>query len=294
MRKPKSFKIKPFEVKRGLWKYRAEELTEIEIEKGSKVFNGTQEVYEELESVKIGKNIYDIEKVEDGKVYLTEEVAEDFKGVAIYEWTLPVIIRSSSETYFLSIDAEGDFPKANRKVTPLSRCDKQTRTLYLNTVTEDKGDVSIDASNIMLITVDEFVEKQTIAKNNYIRSLLELVLNIDMDYEDESGKDLWTVLGVKKGNFVALTQLLISPKIGILANDEQVLKLKLTIEAISKAEKDVDAYVETKTIETNMFKSLEEIRKMYGDDEEGYKAFIENMIEGLKTNEGNQLQHTDN
>jgi hypothetical protein len=43
-----------------------------------------------------------------------------------------------------------------------------------------------------------------------------------------------------------------------------------------------------------MFKSLEEIRKMYGDDEEGYKAFIENMIEGLKKDEGNQLQHTDN
>lgn len=298
MRKPKSFKIKPFEVKRGLWKYRAEELTEIEIEKGAKIFNGTQEVYEELESVKIGANIYDIEKVEDGKVYLTEEVAEDFKGKAIYEWTLPIIIRNGMEQTTMILDAEVDMPKGAKKTTPLSRMDKQSKLMWMKIIQEDKGTTEIDSSTVGIVTYDEVDERINMIKKNLLKMLVELVIYIDMDYKLDNGKDLWSELGIKKDNYVALAQLLSRGDIGILADEEQILKLKITIEAIKNGEKDVDLFVAKKMTEADIIKKLAEIRKGF-DTEEEYQNFVkltlDNMSKGgVEENEGTELQHTDN
>ena len=291
MRKP-SFKLKGFKIKRGFWKYKVDELEQIDILKGENSFKGSEEVYGELESVKIGKIIYDIEKVEEGIVYLTESVIEDFSGIVIYEWSIPLIIRKTPELYYMSISEESNLKKGERKVTPLSRCDKATRQLWLKTISEDKVDVEVDANNVMLIVVDELSEKQAIAKNNLIKSLLELVCYIDMDYITDSGKDLWSEWGIKKGNYVAVTELLSSTEMGILSDDVQISKLKITIEAIKSDEKDVDMFVTKKMAEANVIKTLAEIRKNF-DNEEDYQKFVkmtlDNMIEEGTKDEGVKL-----
>ena len=291
MRKP-SFKLKGFKIKRGFWKYKVDELEQIDILKGENSFKGSEEVYGELESVKIGKIIYDIEKVEEGIVYLTESVIEDFSGIVIYEWSIPLIIRKTPELYYMSISEESNLKKGERKVTPLSRCDKATRQLWLKTISEDKVDVEVDANNVMLIVVDELSEKQAIAKNNLIKSLLELVFYIDMDYITDSGKDLWSEWGIKKGNYVAVTELLSSTEMGILSDDVQISKLKITIEAIKSDEKDVDMFVTKKMAEANVIKTLAEIRKNF-DNEEDYQKFVkmtlDNMIEEGTKDEGVKL-----
>lgn len=291
MRKP-SYKLKGFKIKRGFWKYKVDELEQIDILKGENSFKGSEEIYGELESVKIGKIIYDIEKVEEGIVYLTEPVVEDFSGIGIYEWSIPLIIRKTPELYYMSINEESNLKKGERKVTPLSRCDKATRQLWLKTISEDKVDVEVDANNVMLIIVDELSEKQAIAKNNLIKSLLELVFYIDMDYITDSGKDLWSEWGIKKGNYVAVTELLSSTEMGILSDDVQISKLKITIEAIKSDEKDIDTFVTKKMAEANVIKTLAEIRKNF-DNEEDYQKFVkmtlDNMIEEGTKDEGVKL-----
>lgn len=67
-----------------------------------------------------------------------------------------------------------------------------------------------------------------------------------MDYITDSGKDLWSEWGIKKGNYVAVTELLSSTEMGILSDDVQISKLKITIEAIKSDEKDIDTFVTKK------------------------------------------------
>ena len=298
MRKPKSFKLKPFEIKRGFWKYREELLTEIKIEKDSQVFKGNEEVYGELDSVKIGKIIYDIEKYEEGKVYLTEPVTESYEGYAYYEWSLPIIIRNGMEQTTMILDAESDMPKGTKKTTPLSRMDKQSKLMWMKIIQEDKGTTEIDSSTVGIVTYDEVDERINMIKKNLLKMLVELVIYIDMDYKLDNGKDLWSELGIKKDNYVALAQLLSRGDIGILADEEQILKLKITIEAIKNGEKDVDLFVAKKMTEADIIKKLAEIRKGF-DTEEEYQNFVkltlDNMSKGgVEENEGTELQHTDN
>jgi hypothetical protein len=298
MRKPKSFKLKAFEIKRGYWKYREELLTEIKIEKDSQIFEGAEEVYGDLDSVKIGKGIYDIEKCEEGRVYLTEPCTEDFEGFAMYEWSLPIIIRNGMEQTTMMLDCEADMPKGVKKVTPLSRLDKQSKLMWMKVIQEDKGSTDIDSSTIGITTYDEVTENVSKIKNNLLKMLVELAIYIDMDYKLDNGKDLWTELGIKKDNYVALSQTLSKPEVGILADEEQILKLKLTIEAIKNGEKDVDLFVAKKMTEADIIKKLAEIRKGFETEEE-YQNFVkitlDNMSKGgVDTNEGTELQHTDN
>lgn len=298
MRKPKSFKLKPFEIKRGFWKYREELLTEIKIEKDSNVFDGSEEVYGELESVRIGGAIYDIEKCEEGKVHLTEPVAESYEGYTYYEWSLPIIIRNGMEQTTMILDAEADMPKGIKKSTPLSRLDKQSKIMWMKVIQEDKGTTEIDSSTINIVTYDESEEKVNLIKKNLLKLLVELVIYIDMDYKAPNGKDLWSELGVKKDNYVALAQLLSRNDIGILADEDQILKLKLTIEAIKTDEKDVDKFVDKKMTEADIIKKLAEIRKGF-DNEEDYQKFVKMTLDNMTPkvedkDEGTELQHTDN
>ena len=264
----KRFKPKAKEIKRGFWNYVNEPLTEISVKKDDTAFKGT-EIYKEIDCIKIGELIYDIESVdEEFIVTLTEPIKEDFTGMASYVKNFPIIIRRDSTLFDMMIDQEANLPKMQRKTAPLSRCTTEIKQYYMSALAEEKGEVNIDASAVMVTFVDELKDKQEMMKQSVLRELIQLALYIDMDYKIDD-IDLWTLLGIQKGNYVKLVELLRSEELGILADKEDIDTLRYTIEAIKLGE-DVNKFI--------LIQRLREGRKLFESDE-AFNEYIRKTFE---------------
>lgn len=280
----RKFKLSKFEVKKGFFKYKDEPLTNVDMKKGDQSFKiSNEELYEDKESLKIGTMIYDVEKIEEGKVFLKEPIIEDFLGYVIYEWSLPIVLRSGLEHKKMMLQVESDLPRKNRKVVPMARMDKKSKVMWMEILKDEKGD--IDPATYSITMIDEIEEKVRAIEFNDIKAIAEKVVHIDMDYVDETGKDLWAITNVKKGNYVDVVELLTHPEVGILSDEIKIAKLQYTIEAIEKGE-DVDLYVAKKVAE---FASLQELLKLRNQfkSEEDYNKFVSAIFNSAKKEEEN-------
>ena len=280
----RKFKLSKFEVKKGFWKYKEEILTNVDMKKGDQSFEiPNDELYEDKESLKIGTMIYDVEKVEEGKVFLKEPIIEDFLGYVVYEWSLPIVLRKGLEHNRMMLQIETDLPRKSRKVVPVARMDKKSKVMWMEIIKEEKGDV--DPATISVTMIDDIEEKVREVEFKAIRDIAKNVVHIDMDYKDETGKDLWTIMNIKKGNYVAVIELLTSPEVGILADDMQIAKLQYTIEAIEKDE-DVDLYVAKKIADLASLHELLKLRAQF-KTEEDYNQFVSAIFKSAKKEEEN-------
>jgi len=242
------------------------------------MFDNDGELYRCL---KVNETIYDIKEYKDGIVTLTEEITGDFEGCVYHEASLPLIIRTKSDLTVLKLEQENNFKKLKSVEKTLDMYAPKKKAIYMNKLAE-AGKIDIVPQQVIMITIDEAEnEKQDVAQNE-IRKYLELALHIDMDYEFEDKTTLWDVMGVKKGNYVEVTKLLMA--LGIFGNDEEYYDFKFTIDALVAKEKNIKEFVEAKKKEANMLILLQELRDKMPKEE--FEAFMA----GLVKSQDEQLQ----
>ena len=273
-----NFTLRKKERKTGIWKYRVEKLDDVKIEKGDNFFYTTNEdKYKNLNSIKINTMFYDIEDVTDGKVILKESLPEGYEGEVFLEAQLPIVIRSTKQIKEIKIMARQQLAKVKSKAMSLAQLTDRNRKLeLLETIREERNDHSLQSAQITLYTIDEADLKANEEKNNLLLYILSYAMYIDMDYIN-NGKTLWQELGIQKDNWIQLTDFLSSEDVSILADDEDINKLKFTIEAI-KLDRNVEEYMieqlktqfEQYQAQITLQQSLakKELRKYFNTDEE--------------------------
>ena len=263
----RKIKLKRRETKQGFWDYINEPLCDISVKKGETTFIGSQEIFEPLDCVKINGMIYDIVSCEDNIVTISEPFQDDYEGIALYSASLPIKVRRSTEVFEMCADAEAFKPKPKAKEVILARCSKEVKMEYM-ALMEELGKIDIDPNNITITKIDELENKIAFAKASVISELVQLVINIDMDYEYEEGKTLWNMFNVPQGNYYAVAVTLKNQ--GILADKEDIEKLKNTIEAI-KLDKDVDKFLVEKSFDELQIQAnfaYQHIRNQFATEQE--------------------------
>ena len=286
------FFINPIKQKVGKWTYYSKQLDPVSIKKGEQFFYCDPTLFESLNSVKLGRAIYDIDSVntEDGKCFLAEPVAEDFDGMAVYELSIPIKIKSFKEKTEIMLETDvALIDKSAYKTVPLSRCDKQRQLMYMQDVAERSGKADVDMSAVDIIKVDEVKNRVIEIKNSLIKRLVDLLVNIDLGFKvDDEGhtflevfnsylKEVKPSLILKDANdYIGLAKALSDSEIGILAEEEQELRLRLTIENI-KNDRKPEEY--EKDIESAIM--IDKFRKSF-DTEEAFQEYVKAIQESVK------------
>ena len=268
-------KLKSRKILTGTWDYISETISDIDVKKGDKSFIGLQDLYEDLEHIKIGNKFYDIEKVENSTIYLAEEIEEDFIGKTHYTLQLPIKIKSDTELLEIELDSDEFMTKPNRKKIPLNKASKQDKMTYMKELQESAKNSDIEASQVSLIIIDTIEDKKILTKNMFIKQIIGLVAHIDMDYEIEEGVTLWQHMGIAKDNYVELAKYLTSKEMGILSDSTGIESLRLTIEAI-KAKKDVDMYIletQARDLQIKTQVMLKQMKNSFASEEE-FNRFV--------------------
>ena len=283
-----NYTLRKKERKTGIWKYRVEKLDDVKIEKGENFFYTTNEdKYKDLNCIKINTMFYDIEDVTEGKVILKETLPDGYEGEVFLEAQLPIVIRSTKQIEEIKIMARQQLAKVKSKAMSLAQLTDRNRKLeLLETIREERNDHSLQSAQITLYTIDEADLKANEEKNNLLLYILSYAMYIDMDYVN-NGKTLWQELGIQKDNWIQLTDFLSSENVSILADDEDINKLKFTIEAI-KLDRNVEEYMieqlktqfEQYQAQITLQQSLakKELRKYFNTDEE-----LEDYIKTLES-----------
>ena len=286
-----AIKFKARKVIKGHWTYMAEPINVVVAKKGETAITSLNVAdFEEVKALKLGNKIYDIDKIEDDKIILKSEIEEDFEGMAIEEWSLPIIIRNSTVKNDMILENQVNFRKKDlRVVKPLRQCTKEIQANYLKDAKEYSNKVDIDMSTINIIMYDHEAEVAEKEKLNIRQELLGLVVNVDMDYS-EDGVDLWKQMGVKKGNYVEVVERLCAD---VFVTQEDIDSFKLTLEGLAKGmeQSDVEKYVDIKLKELEMIKVFQEVRKNM--TEEQFNEFVEGLQkqqeEALKNEHASEL-----
>ena len=284
--------INPIKQKVGKWNYFSKKLDIISVKKGESSFLCDPELFRDLDSVKIGKSIYKIEKIDEEKCecFLNTPVSEDFDGMAMYELSIPIKIKTANEKYDIMLDTDiALMDKTAYKTVKLSTISNKQRQLeYLKDIGERVGKADIDMATVDIITIDEVKNNASQLKSAYIKKLVELVINIDLSFRVDEDLTFFTVFNeyLKTVNpslvlkstddYIGLAKALSNSEVGVLSEEEQELRLKLTIANIQNGrspeeyEKDIDTAI-----------MMDKFRKSF-DSEEAFQEYVKNVQDSMK------------